>query len=85
MGDLFIDSSTKGFTGISTAANQAAIQKGDMSPGLTKLLEAVRDASQQKGPVEINIAVSGSEKRIFTINVDDLGEIQEILQWTVGR
>lgn len=85
MGALLIGSSTKGFTGMTAAQTPAKIEKGDVSPALQQLLSAINDVSEGGGPVDINIVVNGQERRAFTINVDDLGEIQEVLQWTVGR
>jgi hypothetical protein len=85
MGALLIGSSTKGFTGMTVAQTPAEVEKGNISPGLQQLLSAIDDVAESGGPVEINIVVSGKERRVFTINVDNLGEIQEILQWTVGR
>jgi hypothetical protein len=83
MGDLYIGSSTKGFTGMSVASSPSDVDSGKISPALKQLLSAIEDSSG--GPVEINISIKGSQDKVFTINVDDVGEIQEILQWSVGR
>ncbi|MFG1289851.1 hypothetical protein [Xanthobacter versatilis] len=85
MGLAFIGAVTKGFTGLTAAANPADIDPATISPALQQLLAALKDVAEAGQPVEVNIVVKGKESRVFTVSVDNAGELEEILQWTVGR
>ena len=92
MGHLLIDSGTKGFTELNSLAvtqikdGGREIDTTQVSPALVKLLDALKEHGNHDGePTEIFIAIRGKQEHAFTIVVDNLSEIQEILQWTVGQ
>ena len=89
MGALLIDSSTKGFVGLTAIAasdqRAANVDPGEVSPALAKLLDALNEQGTDGGPVEVVIGVFGKHQHVFSVTLEDLSEIQEILQWTIGR
>src|SRR5206468_3037438 len=90
MGALLVGSSTKGFSELRAAAagTSALVSTKDkkVSPALAKLLEALKDQGEIQGPTEVVIGVFGKNKQhVFSLELEDLSEIQEILQWTIGR
>ncbi len=88
MGSLFVGSATKGFTDLTLAdkSRLTAVSKTEVSPALAKLLEALKVHGNVDEPTEIVIGVMGSKKhQVFTVTVEDLHEIREILQWTLGQ
>lgn len=88
MAELFIDSSTKGFTdmtAVSTAKSLSiGVDRTAASPALSKLLDALKQQANSKTPTEVVIGVFGDEQHVFSLKLDDLREIQEILEWTIG-
>ncbi len=88
MAALFTDTVTKGFTdmaAVSTAQSLAiGVDRTKASPALVKLLEALKLQTNSGKPTEVMIGVFGDQQQIFTIQLDDLREIQEILEWTIG-
>lgn len=89
MGALLIDSSTKGFVGLTAVPAQESlvpsIDKQEVSPALSQLLDAFNEVGNAEGPTEVVIGVFGKRHHVFTIQLEDLSEIQEILQWAIGR
>ena len=54
-------------------------------PALTAFQDAINKFGNEKGkPTKITITVQGKEDFTFSIEIEDLSEIQEILQWTIG-
>jgi hypothetical protein len=90
MGHLLVDSSTKGFVELSELAldqikSDPSVDKTQISPALSALLTALSDNAMHNGPTEVVIMINGDQSKAFSFVIDDLSEIQEILQWTVGR
>ena len=85
MGALFIDSSTKGFDGLSPVQLSGKTNEDRMSPALSALLTALKKEAPKGEPVEIIIGVVGKEQTIYSVTVQNAEEIKEILEWTVGQ
>ena len=67
-------------------SNEAAIIKNKFSPPLSRLLDVLREQGSPAGqPTEISIVINGKSEKSILIIVHDLSELQEILQWTIGR
>lgn len=68
------------YTGVSTLYDDQA------APPLKMLHEALSLYGNDSGkPTEISITIHGKKEFTFSFKVNDLSEIQEILQWTIGK
>jgi ribosomal protein L11 len=55
-------------------------------PALEHFQELLEGASNKDGkPIKVTITVEGKESRSFSIEIENLSEIQEILQWTICK
>lgn len=90
MGALLTESGTKGFIELSEIAleqikSDSSIDRSKISPALSALLTVLNNDQKNDGPTEIMIMINGDKSKAFSFVVDDISEIQEILQWTIGR
>lgn len=88
MGALLVETHTKGFTALSQQ-HIADVYDKDIAPGLVELYEAL-DVATKEGPTKISVTVHGDTahgERKHTVNfvVHNITEMQEILQWAIGK
>ena len=86
MGQYKFDKTTKSYKIIVAVpiSETRPIDCSKISPALKGLLEAFDESEDACGiPSEIVIRFSGREDRVYSIDLTDAKEIQEILQWGV--
>ena len=86
MGRVKFDKTTKSYQVIAAVpvSETRPVDSTKVSPALKGLLEAFDEAADANGVcTEIVIRFSGRDDRIYSVDLNEAKEIQEILQWGI--